>query len=258
MEKLSWLDESISSEYSFSYWNDESKERGKIFDEVNFHRLETDEHLNNIYSDVIVALESKGINLQGKSLLSLASGTCWLESRLLKLESFELKAVDFSRHRIHDLAPKTLEYFDLGTEDISLVHGDILSLELSNNTQDIVLLSQAFHHTNQPIQLLGEIKRVLKDNGVVIIVGEHYYNLRTKVKRVVSHIKKWTLDDDYKNSHSLVPDYSALFPPCFQKGDIHYSKSDYHFLFSGLGFDYTHFVNRKGGTQSFVLSKTVH
>jgi len=44
---------------------------------------------------------------------------------------------------------------------------------LENNSVDFIFLCQAFHHADDPEKLIYEIRRVLKPDGIVIIIGEH-------------------------------------------------------------------------------------
>ena len=198
---------------------------------------------------------AENIVFKTKQVLSLAAGTCWLEGRFFNDKDIKhLVAIDFSKHRIHDLASLTIKHYKL-TEKVDLVYGSILDLKVKDQSQDIVLLSQAFHHINEPIRLLSEIKRVLKPNGVVVIVGEHYYNWKIKLIGVAKHFAKYLLNyKKYRDVRSFVPSYQALFPPCYEKGDIHYSKLEYHHMFVGTGFEYKHFIDRTKTIQAFVLN----
>ena len=156
------------------YWNDPVKEKTKVFNisDNNVVKLEEDVHLKNIYNHLLEISNNENISFKEKSILSLASGTGWLEGRFLRDKKInKLSLVDFSKHRIHELSPKTLKLFGFDLDRVDLVYGNILDLKIKDNTQDIILLSQAFHHIDEPIRLLNEIKRVMKDDGMVIILG---------------------------------------------------------------------------------------
>ena len=108
----SWLlDERIQDIRSSEYWNDQKNEQEKIFniDKYDIEDLENNQHLKNIVALSKIIIESVSLTPQS-NVLSLASGTCWLESILFNnVEINELINVDFSRHRIHDLSPKTIK-----------------------------------------------------------------------------------------------------------------------------------------------------
>ncbi len=60
------------------------------------------------------------------------------------------------------------------------------SLNFSNRTFDAIFCNMAFHHYDQPIKMLSESKRVLKDNGTIYLMdlfpknkaSQIIYNLR--------------------------------------------------------------------------------
>lgn len=241
------------------YWNDPVKEKTKVFNisDNNVVKLEEDVHLKNIYNHLLEISNNENISFKEKSILSLASGTGWLEGRFLRDKKInKLSLVDFSKHRIHELSPKTLKLFGFDLDRVDLVYGNILDLKIKDNTQDIILLSQAFHHIDEPIKLLNEIKRVMKDDGMVIILGEHYHNWKIKLNRILKHYIKYFLNyKKYRKLNTFFPEYKSLFPPCYIKGDIHYSKLEYHHLFTSVMFDYNHYIHNTKTIQAFVLKK---
>lgn len=253
----SWIEENQVNEIdSAEYWNKEEKEAGKAFYVLDgFEKLEEKQHLKDIYNDINEMLRESNIEIRG-NILSLASGSCWLESWLLKDKSFQsFIGVDISKHRIHKLAPITVQKYGLPKNKTRLVHGDIHELSIEDSSQDIVILCQAFHHTDQPIRLLRELKRVLKEDGRVLVVGEHYYGFKVYFKRIVRHFLRYFKNKDYRKINGFLPQYESLFPPCFEKGDNHYSPIIYHNFFTKLGFQYKKHFNPTRGTQGFILSK---
>ena len=252
---IDWIKETNTIRTA-KYWNDFEQERKKVFNVSNgdFKKLEENQHLGDIYNHLVEVSDLHGIVFSGKQVLSLGSGTCWLEGRFFRdKEIAKLTAVDFSKHRIHELGLATIGYYNL-IEKVDLVYGSILDLKIKGKSQDIVLLSQAFHHINEPIRLLNEIRRVMKPNGVVIIVGEHYYNWKIKLRKLGRHFAKYFLNyRKYRDVNAFFPAYQSLFPPCYEKGDIHYSKLEYHNMFKGVGFSYKHFVDNTKTIQAFVL-----
>jgi len=252
---INWIED--NNIRTAEYWNDFEKEKTKVFNilDGDFEKLEENSHLNDIYKHLLEISKNQNVNWREKSVLSLASGTCWLEGRFLKDKNInKLTAVDFSKHRIHELGSKTLEYYGFKEDNVDLVYGSILDIKIENKSQDIILLSQAFHHINEPIRLLDEIKRVLKKDGVVIIVGEHYYNMKIKLKQALKHFIKYLINHkEYREVNTFCPQYQAMFPPSYEKGDIHYSKLDYHNMFKGMGFTYSHYIDKTKTIQAFIL-----
>lgn len=58
---------------------------------------------------------------------------------------------------------------------ISVV-GDFDNLELDNNSIDFAVSWDSMHHSTHPIKTLKECKRVLKENGILIIVDRAHNN----------------------------------------------------------------------------------
>lgn len=254
-----WVDERGDRELPTSdYWDNPSNEEGKAFNviEGGFEALENSSKLRVLFEQAKDLLKLGEVNLNGR-ILSLAAGTCWLESWLLKGAAFEhLTAVDFSEHRIHRIAPKTLDHYGITTGRVTLAYGDILDLKVEAKSQDVVLLCQAFHHASEPRRLLDEVKRVLKDDGKVIILGEHYYSASVRMKAIWRHFRRWIRNrKNYRRIHSFLPEYQMLFPPSFEKGDIHYSLYSYDVMFRFASLDYLHQVSPCKTLQGFVLWK---
>ena len=247
---------------SYDYWNDPNNEKGKVFDvQDNFAKLEKSIHLSNLYNELINLSKIHNIDVMDKNLLSIASGSCWLESKWLRSSSPKsLTAIEFSKHRIFDLAPKCFEHYGYNYQ-IDLINGDIMSFkpEFNSNRFDIILLCQAFHHIVEPVRLLRNLHQISKNGGKIIIIGEHYYGKASYLIRSIKHFIKYFINyNNYKSNHLFFPSYNELYPPSIMindnKGDIHYSKFDYDYLFKEGGkFDITHHVYNNHQLQAFVL-----
>ncbi len=247
---------------SFNYWNDPKNEKGKIFNvKDDFTKLEKSRHLNNIYNELVNLTKFHNIDVNNKNLLSIASGSCWLESKWLKsLSPKSLTAIEFSKHRIFELAPKSFDHYGYNYH-IDLINGDIMSLdpEINTNKFDIILLCQAFHHIVEPVRLLRNLHKICNSGGKIIIIGEHYYGPASYLMRSAKHFIKYLINHhNYRSNHLFFPAYNELYPPSIMnndtKGDIHYSKFDYEYLFKEGGrFDTSHHVFKNHKLQAFVL-----
>ena len=254
MQFLSWA--SDDQAYSYDYWNNENLESKKVFSKVStdLQKLLQDPHLTDIYNSFIAIVNAENLRIPKSNFLSLACGTCWLEALIARdYKPESITAVDFSRHRIHDLAPSTFRSIAPDYTDVTFVHGDILKIKKPICPYNFVVLSQAFHHVNQPVLLLKQITDNMLPGGKIIILGEHYFSKRQTLLAIVKHYLKLIIRKSYRDIHPFFPSYSSLFPPSTSKGDIHYSKSDYHFLFTSLGFQYKHFVHKESSIQSYIL-----
>jgi SAM-dependent methyltransferase len=125
------------------------------------------------------------------------------------------------------------------------------------DSYDIIILCQSLHHSESPILLLKEVNQLLAENGIAIIMGEHFFSHRERISQLTKHFIKYFIDHrSYRSSHYLLPSYDDLFPPSLEKGDIHYSLSQYHFMFKKSQLNmFCHKSCKKSGIQGFVLNK---
>ena len=154
-----------TNDLSETYWNQEELEKNKPFyvkDDIS--KLENDNHLNALYSQLIYLLENSNTSFKNKKILSLGSGSCWLESWLISRSNEKphlFDAVNFSKHRIHDLGPITLNYYNIDIP-IKLYCGDMINTIPQTDSYDIILC-QSLHHSESPILLLKESRQLLAE-----------------------------------------------------------------------------------------------
>lgn len=249
-----------SDRYREGYWEDARNEAGKVFDVSSLDtadeiisQLESDSSLNAIYSMVDDLVGDVPLG----RVLSVASGTGWLEARLCKTRGLEeLALTEISRHRLLDLAPVVLAAYGVPKSDVTLVITDFDSVAELNGKFDTILMSQALHHTEAPGRLLCDLASLLAPGGRVIVAGEHYFRFGVKLRALVGHFGKYLIGyRGYRKENSFVPCYSALFPPDREKGDFHFSKSHYFQVFRVAGFQAERFLDRSSGRQGFLLTK---
>ena len=74
-----------------------------------------------------------------------------------------------------DVSPKMLEQLAVrakkkGIDNLELVEGDIESLPLPDASHDVVVLSQALHHAQEPARALQEAARILVPGGRLLLI----------------------------------------------------------------------------------------
>ena len=265
-----WISESQVNEIEYSdYWNDENNEKSKAW-----HILEDDFAKMENYLKKIGLPEDleKCVNILkthyhihlGGTGIDLAAGTLWAVPYLFKRGDIErLYCLEYSKHRVLKLGPRVLEHYNVPTDKVVLVYGSFYNLYLDVNSIDFVLLSQAFHHADDPYKLLSEIDRVLKKNGVVIIIGEHIRKLhKVYVKNAIkffiskfmpNSLQKTILGRTFQTS-SLFPAPKQLLSPDPVLGDHYYTLKQYKTMFKK--YRCRHFINKNSQFQSFVLVKS--
>lgn len=249
--------EALVDHASSTYWNDETIEKNKVFNviDLGFDKIEASDKYKSLVDSIIQINNKYEIKIDNADILSVASGSCWIESQLFKDRNFEsLTNVDISKHRIHKLAPFTMAHYGVHG-DVSFLYGNVFDMNLSENQYDIILMSQAFHHMEEPIRLLRFLKKMLKKDGCIVIAGEHFYTNYEYHKRAIKHFVKYLINwQDYRRSRNFYPSWQDLFQPDYKKGDIHWSTSEYEFLFIKSGFSsYHHDIHSSDLFQSFVL-----
>ncbi|MBI5032973.1 MAG: class I SAM-dependent methyltransferase [Chloroflexi bacterium] len=248
-----WLNEAERIAYS-DYWNDETAEREKPFWilDGDFGKMERylagTSLVQQLEECAAVLRQQFGRTLHGVGC-DLAAGTLWAEPHLFRLGNVEkIYCIEYSRHRLLKLGPAVLEHYNISPEKIVLALGDFHRLKLQDGAVDFVFMSAAFHHSDAPEQLLREIRRVLKPEGVVILIGEHVADIRWKhyftqpIKLLVARLvpKRWQ-----RRIWGIVFETNSLLPNAQSRqivddglGDHDYTLSQYAKFFSGAGFRY--------------------
>ena len=202
------------------------------------------------------------IQLHGTGI-DLAAGNLWAIPYLLNVGPVDLiYCLEYSMHRLLNLGPAVLDHYDVPCEKTILVYGSFYHLHLENNSLDFCFLSQAFHHAEKPDELLYEIKRVLKPDGCVIIIGEFskktiipYFKYFVKFfshlilpKKIQILIFNHTL-----TVNKVFPTSEDLFPTNPILGDHYYTRFHYLQMFKQHGFIVKEVKGSKSSHKSFIL-----
>lgn len=97
--------------------------------------------------------------LSRKKLLDVGCGTGWFSLRAIQ-EGAEVVSVDIGSSLLKKVSEKC---------DSKKVVSDILSLSIKDKVFDYILATEAIEHTNNPKNAIDEIRRVLKNNGTLIM-----------------------------------------------------------------------------------------
>tara|TARA_B100000927_G_C16449918_1_gene463374 strand:+ start:843 stop:1637 length:795 start_codon:yes stop_codon:yes gene_type:complete len=257
--KKSWIsDEELSEMFSSSYWNDEESEKKKIWGmwETNFNELESKFLKKGLHNQFNIIIEEQDINLDGLNITSLGAGICMLEAMIAHKNDGinKIYNVELSKHRIFDIAPNIFEKYSIPKDKIELCLGSFLDIKLDDNSQDLIIMSQAFHHCSEPDKLLTELKRVLKTDGKIIIVGEHFFGKYQILKRFIKHFPKYLINyNGIRSRSSIIPTWRCLFPIDKVKGDHHYNQNQYTNMFNEAGFEFKRWVFKDYMNQGFCL-----
>lgn len=230
-EVINWLtDEELKKIYTQEYWNNIELEKTKEFWIENGNYELCLSHLNKYlireyhFSEKFI----KNYYKDSIKVADLASGIGWTSTLISKIDKVkEVHSVEISKHRIGSLYEECVRMLSGDENKLFRYWGSFYNLKFENESMDILYLSQAFHHADAPIKLLIECERVLKKNGRIILVGEHFISFKMIIRRFISNfIKKKTINFNFYD----------LFPADNILGDHYYRVSDYFFMFNSLGF----------------------
>lgn len=125
-------------------------------------------YFEKIYKKVIEVIknQSNGRLRPQSKFLDVGCGTAEVIFRLAK-EFKEVKffGIDFSKGMIEKAINKTYHL-----NNVKIIEANVENLPFEDKTFDFILCLDTFHHFYNPDLVLKEIRRVLKDNGLFLLV----------------------------------------------------------------------------------------
>jgi SAM-dependent methyltransferase len=250
-----WLDDgALRSIYSSNYWNDLAAERSKEWwivegSEAAYARLRAYLDESGLMEDYVVAEPYVSeMSSAALSIADLASGIGWTSSLLSKLPNVgRVHAVEISKHRLELLFPQAVKMFGGDWTKITRNLGSFYQLKFDDSSLDLVFLSSAFHHAENPLRLLTEVDRVLRPGGRLILIGETHLSRFAVARRIAKMLV---------TRRRLVTNFFELFPPDDELGDHYYRESDYYLFGQMLGYRILKYSVQRRGTLTVVLEKS--
>jgi ubiquinone/menaquinone biosynthesis C-methylase UbiE len=238
----SWLsDDELAVIYSADYWNDIEAEKKKEWwiEDGDYDRCR-----NYLVGSKLMLEYQRAEGFvremggRGLRLVDLAAGIGWTSALLSRVESVgEVHAVEISRHRLERLFPHSARMFEAEDAKISRYLGSFYDLKLPDRSMDVILLSQAFHHADRPLQLLTECDRILKQGGRILLIGEPRITKLEIARRFLGTMLR---------HRRVVSNFYELFPPDPVLGDHYYRQSEYYFMFRAMGYRVKHVILGSG------------
>jgi len=116
--------------------------------------------------------------------LDIGCGHGYILNTLANMGKWQLYGIDISPKNVK-IATKIA---NINKVDITFIIGDALNLHFQDASFDLIIASDVIEHVNNKLQLLLEMKRVLKDNGEIIISFPAYiFSILEKVGLFKSH-----------------------------------------------------------------------
>lgn len=142
-------------------------EISKNYTDINVKSIE---HLLKISKDLYSCFIGKGIDLGG--------GIGSVSSVIAKSEIVEnIICLELAENCVKYCHPKVIKsILKDNSNKVTSVVGEFDNIELEENSLDFAIAWDSFHHSNNLIQTLAEVKRVLKKDGHLIIVDRAHQN----------------------------------------------------------------------------------
>ena len=118
-----------------------------------------------------------GLRFQGR-ILEIGAGACWFSAELSKLpEVTEIIATDFSPKLLKELAPRVFKMRHAAEGKITRMPGDFHKLQFPDNGFDFVVCSAVLHHAVDMVEVLKEVKRLLRPGHQFVAIREPVWPL---------------------------------------------------------------------------------
>ena len=126
-------------------------------------------------------IDKCGLEFRGR-ILEIGAGGAWLSAEISKLPKVvEVITTDLSPMLLKEQAPKVFELRKANTAKITRMPADCHKLDFPNNHFDFIVSSAVLHHSANIVQVLREVKRLLKPGGQFVAIREPVWPL-VKIK----------------------------------------------------------------------------
>ena len=144
------------------------------------------EHYNRYYFVV------NQLDISNKIVLDIASGEGY-GSFILSKFAEKIIGVDISQEAIKHASEK------YQSENLKYVHGDATKVPLADNSIDIIVSFETIEHHDKHKEMMAELKRVLKPDGILIISSPDKYYFTELPKGIHDYHVKELYYDEFKS-----------------------------------------------------------
>ncbi len=136
------------------------------------------------------------VNLKNKKVLELGCGntfvSCLLSSEAKEVHACDIPSFNTSTHSIGLIKNKLLSN-RLKIKNIFLTGAVNENLPYKDNSFDVIFSQYVLEHVNNKDISLSEIKRVIKPNGIILLVVPNYFERITGFFAYYFHCLRWLL-----------------------------------------------------------------
>lgn len=153
----------------------------------------------------------------GATVLDLGGGIGWLTAYLSGYENVaKINFLDSSRDFVEKMMPEIVRIMAGNPDKIVPVEALFSPLYFEDKSLDVVVICSTLHHADNIEALLVEIKRILKDDGVLLVLNEtpvsHSYYVVYLLKQFIK-IMANTLSCTYKSDSPSISSSGSLCDP---------------------------------------------
>jgi len=149
------------------------------------------------------------------TVLDLAGGTGWLSAYLSTYDTIsQIYLLDSSKFFLQNMMPGIVELMSGNAKKITPIEGLFAPLYFEDKSLDVVVVSSSLHHVDNMETLLKEIKRVLKDDGFLLILNETPYTSLRYVAAITKQFVRIMLN-------TLLCRYTAISPSISSSGYLY-------------------------------------
>ena len=133
------------------------------------------------------------------NVLEVAPGPGYFSIELAKMGNYNITGMDISTDFVEIGKKNALKE----NVDIKFVQGNVSLMNFNDNVFNFVFCSAAFKNFKEPIKALQEMHRVLKDNGIVLIMDMNHDASKEKLTEEAAKISKtgferWFMKNTFK------------------------------------------------------------
>lgn len=199
--KDNWKDKWNFDSWAKTYDESVEKDIGALKIYENYERI-----LQTVYEKA-----KKNLSKDGK-ILEIGVGTGNLAEKFL-MDGCDIVGIDQSREMLNVAKAKHGE--------LKVRLGEFLKIPFENSSFDLIVSTYAFHHLNDEEKALAimEMKRVLRDNGKVII-GDLMFESKTKEKKVKETMSSQQIEEIEDEYYSNIEMLSLEFEKYGMRVDV--------------------------------------
>jgi ubiquinone/menaquinone biosynthesis C-methylase UbiE len=125
--------------------------------------------------------------LRGK-VIDLASGTCWATARLSQISAVEeVVALDTSERFLTTVGNRVITALSGDKRKIRFAISSFNDVPFEPGYFDCAVMIAAIHHSVTPLRTLGEILRLLKPNGSLVIIEQPFALISIQKGRAIQY-----------------------------------------------------------------------